>query len=376
MILFGSSPDAIAQQNLAYSQMYNGANQANANALSQAQLEQVKLALGRQDEQQRQLERQQGLDIAANENAANRANSIAYAKLQYGSSATNQAEKQSDQDFRAALSQAQNGAVQADEAKIKSLYPHFDEAQRGQIFQAAGAASVARAQDVAQSQSRNGNPPDESIIKAAGVPTGTPFEDQVKTFIATLRQPYEQDYAKAQKTADAGNTVFKIQSERTPLPPPQDDTSWFNPVTGPLSALSTYNKAAAWLRGFTDKPVEADPAAVSRAQAMATTAATAATGNKTTPISIQGSPGAYTPALPASWRPAFAPQPVAAPVAQAVPPIAAALPPPPIAPAPVTPAVPTIPHVNSAAEYDALPDGAQYYDSRGKMATKRKRKSS
>lgn len=376
MILFGSSPDQIAQQNLAYSQMYGQANQANANALSQAQLEQVRLALGQQNDDQNSADQQaqllQSQNWQSGENALNRASRLADVQAQNGSS------KQSELDFREALRQAQNGSVTADEKHIATLYPSFNDAQRGQIFQAAGNASVARAQNAALAIDRNGqgNAPDESIIKAAGVPAGTPFEDQVKTFIATLRQPYEQDYAKAQKTADAGNTVFKIQSERTPLPPPQDDTSWFNPVTGPLSALSTYNKAAAWLKGFTDKPVEADPAAVSRAQAMATTAATAATGNKTTPISIQGSPGAYTPALPANWRPAFAPQPVVAPVAQAVPPIAAALPPPPIAPAPVAPTVPTIPHVNSAAEYDALPDGAQYYDSRGKMATKRKRKSS
>lgn len=327
MILFGSSPDQIAQQNLAYDQMYGRANEVNASNDYQARLKNFTMAMDQQNAAQDAADKQaatlQDQSWRSGENVLDRQSKLADSQAKYGSDTQNQL------DFREALRLAQNGAVTPDKEGITALYPHFDNSQRDQIFQTAGAASVAKAQAAATQQDHNGtgSPPDaDSIIKAAGVPAGTPFEDQVRAFVTSLRQPYEQDYTKEADVANAGNAAAKSAALETPMPPENSWGHFARMILG--NAVSPDNVI-----------VGPSPEAADRLSKLASAASTAATATKTTPATIQGAPGSYTPIAPSTWRPAFAPasavpltatapaMPVQAPAAQAPVQAAAVIPP-------------------------------------------------
>ena len=65
MVLYGTTPDALAQQQRSYDSLYGSANQANADALTQANNRQVQLQLAAQDNARRAAEQQN--EFACNE---------------------------------------------------------------------------------------------------------------------------------------------------------------------------------------------------------------------------------------------------------------------------------------------------------------------
>lgn len=381
MILQGSNPDQLAQQQNYYDSLYGRANEVNSNTLSQAQLEQVKLALQQQNSDQQsadaqsRLAQQQGWQ--SNENVLDRASKLADVQAQAGS------DKQREVDFRLASKQAQDGALNPDKATIRAMYPHFRDDQVDALVNLAGQASLTKAQIAAENATKTtGGPPDFASVLLASGAKNTPFEDKVKEFVTSLQQPFAREAQTSSDLADSATRLMAIKKDQTDTaanPVPTSGGFWSDFARGIVRALPGPDLSQS-ASGIGIRP---DAVAQPSSRMPSSTDVGTRLAALTKQIAAPGSMVAVNPAgpgmistAPANWRPAFAPQPVAAPVAQAVPPIAAALPPPPITPAPVAPAVPTIPHVNSAAEYDALPDGAQYYDSRGKMATKRKRKSS
>lgn len=320
MVLYGQTPNDLARQQFGYDQMYGDANRVNADAITQAQMAQVKMALDQQkyahDDAQNQLTR----DWDANQKALDRASATQNTQIQYQGAEKDRQIVASEKDYQLAQTDAQRGAIPADLTAIKKAYPQFSDPQIKSLFQLAGKSAANQAMNSAQAIAQHGQAPDESLLKSHGVPTGTKFEDQVKSFIATMRQPYEQAYANESEQANVGNIADRIQALQT-SPASNQPGAWSSPQRLGGSILNW----AAGLDGslLTPEPIQPTPQAANRLQALVQKSNTATQGENPT---LTGTAGNYMPKAPANWRPAFAPQPQAAPAP--VSPVAAAPAPP------------------------------------------------
>lgn len=299
MNLFGPSLESLSRQQNYYDSLYGQANEANANAISQAQQEQVRMALGQRRDQAQQEDTAQQQDWQANQNALQRQAATQDVKLQYQGAQKDEQMRQYQQDFTNATKDAMSGALPVDPQKLKVLYPHFDDSKINQLYQLAGSAAVARLQQAANNATKTGQPLDATAMDAAGIPPGTDFEKQAHPIIATQRLPFEQDATRAQTTADTANAAQKIESLRLPAPPvggQYASGSWTRPVT----SLEHW----AFPGVSPDQIAQPNPDAVNRMKVALAAGATAATGPNAT---LQGAPGAYASTIPPNWRPSFAP---------------------------------------------------------------------
>lgn len=314
MILFGSSPDALARQQAAYDQLYSSANQANADNLTRASLTQAQLDQAQQQEQQRQQDMLQGQQFQAGQNALDRQSRLQDVTAQYALDAKLRNNQQVEQDFNNAVKDAMNGALPADTGKLKKLYPHFNDNQIGQLYQMAGSASVARVQQSAALADKNGIPPDPNLLAAAGVPSGSDFEKQAQTVVQTLRQPYEQQYKKSSELADTGTRLQRIAQDQATPPLPEGSASWWN-VPGKIAGWITppWVPQSAQIqpggRALTAADVQARMAAFQQAV-------------KSQQAMVAPNPNAagYVSNVPANWAPAFSTTSTAPAMPTAVPP--------------------------------------------------------
>jgi hypothetical protein len=297
MILYGSSPDSLAQQQQNYDQMYGSANRANAEAASQAQMAQIQMALGQQNRQseeaQRLAEMNQSQSFQAGQNALDRQSRLADVTAQYKFDSQLRDRTEVDNDFKNASRDAMGGALPADLNKLKQLFPHFDDSKINQLYQIAGTAAVARVQQSAALADKNGMPPNPSLVDAAGVPKGSDFEKQAHTIISVLRQPYESQYTKSADLAETGGRLQRIAQDKSAPPSNVGETDY-----APSGWLN-------WL--VTDKrgQVQPNPAVAPRiAAAQAAFAAAQRNPNAMITPSLTGT--GYTSQVPANWAPAFA----------------------------------------------------------------------
>ena len=114
VMLYGSSPDALAASQRQYDEMYGNANKANADAQIAANNAGLKNALDAQSDQQKESDAQQRQQFDAWQNALARASAEQNVKTQYGSSIANDAQKQNEEDYRQAVKNATNGALDPD----------------------------------------------------------------------------------------------------------------------------------------------------------------------------------------------------------------------------------------------------------------------
>lgn len=104
---------SLADQQRGYDQIYGAANQANANAISQAQMEQVRLALAQRGADQQQANYNQSQDFQANQAALDRASHLADVQAQYKGAQQDLFQKKQEQIINDFSKLASNGQMDA-----------------------------------------------------------------------------------------------------------------------------------------------------------------------------------------------------------------------------------------------------------------------
>lgn len=222
MILFGGSPEALAQQAYQRDNFYQGAAENTRSAIMQTQLANLRNVLAQQSADQdardkqdqinqarsdRQSQINQAQAFTANQNDLNRASRLADVQAQQSG-----ADRQNEVDFRQAADQAKNGYITPDKDQIATLYPHFRKDQIEALYGLAGQAAIVKAQTAASNSDKAKNPPDLNSILLASGARGTPFEDKAKAVVMALRAPYEEDFTTAATAADTGNRLVHLKS--------------------------------------------------------------------------------------------------------------------------------------------------------------------
>lgn len=295
MIIYGSSPDSLAQQQLAYTQLYANTGQQNAARADAAAARNLNAILDtrRQDIASQQFDQnnlanQQRMAWQSQQNELNRLSAQRNTDVQYGAVRNNQV----NNDFKLAFQSAVT--LPTDKQQLKKLYPQFSDTQIDQLSNQADAAKfysfLQRGEDAAK-QGAYINPNDVGQYLS---PDSKYYDQAVKQTLAWA-QPQQQEHQREQSYIDTSKRLARILQERSDAAQPVSSgiSFWSEPMSATANSIANIFKSY--------KGAEANPGAQQRAEAMASNIAPMVQlGTKSSVVSL-GPTGQIVPITPSPF---------------------------------------------------------------------------
>lgn len=228
MIIYGSSPDAVAQQQQFYDQYNLGANQNNAARFDSAQARALQAALQQREFDQRAQDSadssdqsaqqfNQRLAFQADQSALDRASREKDVATQYSSTHADRQDALNQRDFEQAQKLAMTGQTPQTEDELKLQYPKFDANQIKVLAQASSQHGLSRFQQAFDQSLKNGQPLQIDAIKNYVNPKSSLYQDAIDSRTATLA-PLQMEHDEGQSKADKGNFASRIIADTSATP--------------------------------------------------------------------------------------------------------------------------------------------------------------
>lgn len=356
MIIYGSSPDAVAQQQNYYDQLRQNAGQNNAARWDAAQARALQATLSQRESDQRAQDAadtsaeqadqfNQRLAFEGQQGDLNRASHEKDVNTQYTSTHADRQDAINQRDFEQAQKLAMAGQIPQTEDKVATLYPNFSKDQIKVLASASAQHAFDRFGTALDMSIRAGNPlPLEAISKI--VNSDSPLYKDAVDYRTEKLAPFVQQFQTGEDKARKGNLAQRITSD-VQAPPLDENVSgatWWNPLSWAARGLHNLVTPAANKNPITP---------VGDWQARAPQIVSALRAGNDPSVTTDVTNGKFVNTMLNPNGGPQAPEPIV----------------PPIQPGPVAP-VSGVPTVTTQSQFDALPSGTIYIGKGGKQFRK------